>query len=375
MKYCKKCVMPDTRPGILFDEEGVCYACKTAEKKKTINWDKRFEELKELCNKYRRKDGYYDCIIAVSGGKDSHYQIHVFKELMKMNPLLVNAYNFSWTQTGLHNFNNMSEYFGCDTISLHLNRKVARKMTKKAFMKLGNPDWYYDRSIYAFPIRIGVSMKIPLIVYGENVSYEYGGYQREETYSAKEQINNDVVKNVGGLEFWCDDEVKLSDLNASIYPTKEEIEKIGVDPVYLSYFIPWDKHKHYEMAKKFGFKSLDDTGEWNRQGFVENYDQIDAVGYLVGAWLKYPKFGHANATDKCSDWIRSGRITRDEAIKLVKEQDHKLDPWALKDFVSFIGITTEEFWKVVEKFWNKDIFHRVNGEWKLKNPIWEQERL
>jgi len=373
MKYCKRCVMPDTRPGIVFDKEGVCHACGAAERRKEIDWEDRKRKLKELCDKYRRKGNYYDCIIAVSGGKDSHFQIYVMKELMKMNPLLVNVYNFSWTNTGLHNFNNMSEAFGCDTISLHLNRKVARKMFRKAFEKLGSPCWYWDRAVYVFPIRMGINMGIPLIIYGENISYEYGGSQREETYSAKEQINNDCVKDVGGLEFWLDEDISIRDLNACVYPTKEEIEKAGLEPIYLSYFIPWDGYKNCQLAKKYGFKSLDDTREWNREGYIEDYDQIDAIGYLVHPWLKYPKFGHARATDVCSYWIRTGRITREEAIKLVKEHDHKLDQRALKDFLDFTGYTEMEFWDIVERFYNRKIFEKVDGKWKLKNPIWGQE--
>ena len=374
MRYCKKCVMPDTRPGIKFDAEGVCYACKAAEKKKHINWEKRMEELKKLCDKYRRNDGHYDCIVTVSGGKDSTFQTYVMKNLMKMNPLLLNVYNFSWTDTGLHNFNNLSDVFGCDTVSLHLNRKVARKMVLKALIKLGNPDWYFDRAIYVFPIRMAINMKIPLIIYGENINYEYGGSQTKETPSAKEQINNDVVPNVGGLDFWYDEDITPPDLNSCVYPLKEEIESVKLEPVYLSYYFPWDGYENSQFSKKHGFKSLDDTGEWKREGLVDDYDQIDTVGYLVGAWLKYPKYGHARATDVCSSWIRAGRITREKAIQLVKEHDHKLDSRMLEDFVRFIGITKEEFWNIVEKFWNKDIFHKVNGKWELKDPIWQQDR-
>lgn len=296
MKRCKRCVMLDTKPGVFLDEEGICPACRHAERKKKTDWNARMEELRKLCDRYRgSKRDYYDCINTVSGGKDSHFQIYMMKEVMKMNPLLINVYNFSWTETGLHNFNNMSEVFGCDTISLHLNRKVARKMTRKAFEKLGSPNWYWDLAVYVFPIRIAINMKIPLVVYGENVAVEYGGVQEEETYSAKDQINNDVVKDVGGLDFWLDEDITMKDLNPMIYPTPEEIEEAKLEPVYLSYFIPWDGYNNFQLAKKCGFKSLDDTGEWKREGFIEDYDQIDAIGYLFHPWLKYPKFGIGHA--------------------------------------------------------------------------------
>ena len=280
MKYYKKCVMPDTRPGVYFDKEGICQACRNVERKKEINWNERLEELKKLCEKYRRTDNYYDSIIAVSGGKDSHFQIYVMKELMKMNPLLVNVDNFSWTKTGRRNFYNMSESFGCDIISLSLNRKVAKKFVRKAFEKLGFPNWYWDLAVYIFPIRMAINMKVPLVVYGENVNYEYGGAQNKETYSAKDQINNDVVKKVD-LDFWLDEDITLKDLNPVIYPSEEEIEKAGIKAVYLSYFVPWDGFGNYQIAQKYGFKSLGDTGEWKREGFIDDYDQIDAIGYLV----------------------------------------------------------------------------------------------
>jgi N-acetyl sugar amidotransferase len=367
MKYCKRCVIPDKRPGIRFDEEGVCQACGSAEKKKMTDWNIRLEELKTLCDRYRGGKGdYYDCIIAVSGGKDSHFQTYVMKDLMKMNPLLVSVDNLSWTETGRHNIQNLNEAFGCDIIFLSLNRRVAKKMVRKAFEKLGSPTWYWDRAVYVFPIRMAINMKIPLVVYGENINYEYGGGQRVETYSAKDQIVNDVAKSVD-FDFWLDDEITMKDLNAIVYPSDEEIEAAQLEPIYLSYFMPWDGYKHHLVAKRFGFKTL--AQEWKREGYIEDYDQIDAPGYLVHPWLKYPKFGHARTTDVCCYLIRTGRMSRETAVKLVKEHDHKLDERALKDFLEFTGYTAREFWDIVDRFYNREIFENIIGEWRLKEPI------
>lgn len=362
--------MPDTRPGIVFSEEGICAACIAAERKKKTDWKGRLKKLEGLCQKYRGKKGdYYDCIIAVSSGKDSHFQTYMMKEVMKMNPLLVTVDNFTWTETGRHNFKNISEAFGCDILSLSLNRKVAKKMIRKGFEKLGCPAWYWDRAVYVYPIRIAINLDIPLIVYGENISYEYGGYQREETYSAKDQINNDVVKATE-WDFWLDKDITMKDLNFCIYPTPEEIEEANLEPIYLSYFVPWDGFHHMEIAKQYGFRDL--AHEWRREGFIEDYDQIDAVDYLVDPWLKYPKYGHARVTDVACYLIRTGRMTREKAIKLVKEHDHKLDQHALQSFLDFTGYTHKEFWDNVENFWNKDLFEKVNGKWQLKNPIWKE---
>lgn len=364
--------MPDTKPGLKLDSEGVCQACRNHEKRKDINWEKRWKELEELCNKYRRNDGYYDCIIAVSGGKDSYYQIHTLKNELDMNPLLVTANTtFSWTEAGRHNFKNMLDAFGCDNITLNLNLDLARRMTRVAFEKWGFGAMPMDLAIYVFPIRAAINYHIPLVFYGENVSYEYGGTQKEETYSARDQIMNTVATPID-LNFWEKHGVTRKELNALIYPTPEEITKANLEPVYLSYFVPWDGYQNYRLAKRYG---LHHCGyEWPREGYVESYDQLDTIGYLVNAWLKYPKFGFARTTDVVCYWIRSGLITREEGIQLVKDRDFELDQKMLDDWLAFTGYTHKEFWDIVDTFYNRDIFKKERNEWKLKNPIWEQEK-
>lgn len=371
MRYCKKCVMPDTRPGIWFDEEGICQACRAEEQKDKINWEERFEELKKLCDKYRELHGDgYDCIIAVSGGKDSHFQTYVIKELMRMNPLLVTVEdNFPMTEAGKHNIKNISEEFGCDIISIKPNIKVQKKLMRKTFEKYGKPTWYIDRLIYTFPIHMAIKFSIPFVVYGENISYEYGGEQREETYSAKEQIDNDVAGEISWDEL-IEDSISMKDLNLCVYPSSEEIEIANLDPIYLSYFVRWSSYKSYLFAKKRGFRDL--THEWIREHHVENFDQVDSRAYLIHPWMKYPKFGHASATDYASKFIRYGLISREKGIELVKQHDHRLDQKALQDFLEFTGYSHKEFWGIVDKFYNKDLFEKdESGEWKLKSPIWK----
>jgi N-acetyl sugar amidotransferase len=362
--------MPDTRPGIKFDEKGICYACLSAEKKKTIDWEVRWKELEEFCDKYRGWNGDgYDCIIAASSGKDSHFQIHILKEKLGMNPLIVSIDNSTWTQTGRHNWTNLLTTFGVDAHILALNPRVNKKMSRLALEYLGSPNWYWDKAVYAYPLQIAVKLGIPLIIYGENINYEYGGGQIKETPSAIEQINNDVVKPVD-WNFWIEKDPSLSmkDFNPCIYPTKSQIKKAGLEPVYLSYFMPWSGYKNMEFARTRGFKTLDDTGEWKRQGFIEQYDQIDTIGYLVHSWFKFIKFGHFRVTDIGSIWIREGRLTREEAVKLVNEEDYKLDSKMLKDFLDSIGYSEQEFWEIVEKFANKEIIEKVDGVWRLKKP-------
>lgn len=367
MKYCKKCVMPNTRPGIYFDEEGVCQACRAEENKNHTDWDSRHKELEALCNKYRRNnEGEYDCIIAVSGGKDSHFQTYYFKEVMNMNPLLVSVEdNFEMTEAGKHNIKNISERFGCHLITLKPNLKAQKLIMKKTFEMYGKPTWYIDRLIYTYPLHIASRFNIPLIIYGENISYEYGGTDRVETYSAKNQLNNGVASDIPYEEL-LDENIHINDLNFCNPPSQEKLDML--EPIYLSYFVKWNSYANYIFSKKNGFKDL--THEWEREHTFENFDQVDTPAYLVHPWLKYPKFGHASATDYASKYIRYGIITRDEGIQLVKKYDHRIDQRAVKEFCSFLGYRLDEFYSFIDDMFNRELFERNEyGEWILKQPI------
>ena len=372
MKFCSKCIMPDTRPGITFNSDGVCIACQNNAKKKDINWSERFEELKVLCDKYRRKNPTeYDCIIAVSGGKDSHYQVHVMKELMNMNPLLITVEDFfTMTEAGKHNIKNISEAFGCNIISFKPNRRAAKVISRYMFEKYGRPLWYVDRLLYTVPLYYAASLKIPLLVYGENVSYEYGGVNDKETYSAREQVFNGVAPGVDLNEF-TKIGVPMEELAYLEAPSRDLINSI--DPIYLSYFVEWNAVKNYEFAKTRGFKDL--THEWDRTNHVENFNQIDSIGYLLNAWMKFPKYGHAYATDYAARWVRYGLLTREEAVKLAEERDHNVDPKIIEDFCNFTGMTISEFYTALEKLYNKDIFEKNEfGQWRLKKDCIEERR-
>ena len=210
---------------------------------------------------------------------------------------------------------------------------------------------------------MAVKFNTPLLVYGENVSYEYGGVNFIETYSAKEQVNNGVGSGISRNELL---EIGVDEKNLNFFdpPQKEDLDKL--DPIYLSYFLEWNSFNNYEIAKKYGFHDL--THEWRRTHHIEQFDQVDSAAYLVHSWMKYPKFGHASATDYAARMIRYGILTRDDAIKLVKKHDHDLDPRCVREFCQFFGYSEKEFWKIIDSHYNKNIFEEVNeGVWKLKN--------
>lgn len=370
MKFCKKCVMPDTRPGISFNEEGICSGCQAFANRTNIDWNARWKEFERLCDKYRGMNGdSYDCAIAVSGGKDSHYQVHLMKNVMRMNPILFSVEdNFPMTEAGKHNIKNLSEEFGCNIISLKPDIRTQKALMRYMFEKYGKPTWFVDRLIYTYPLYMAAKFNTPLLVYGENVSYEYGGVDCVETYSAREQINNGVASGIDEAEIINNTGVSAKDLALTRAPEQDVIDRL--DPIYISYFQPWNSVANYEFAKRHGFHDL--THEWRRTHHAEDFDQVDSRAYLVHPWLKYPKFGHAFATDYASRFVRYGTITRDEAVELVKKHDANIDPLAVRDFCEFCGYTESQFWAIVDKLYNTELFDKTEyGGWQLKHPVWE----
>ena len=372
MKFCTKCIMPDTRPHITFDDGGVCIACQNQEKKKLVDWEQRLQELKHLCDKFRRTEaGEYDCIIAVSGGKDSHYQVYVLKELMNMNPLLITVEDvFTMTEAGKHNIKNISEEFGCNILSFKPNRRAAKVICRYMFEKYGRPLWYVDRLLYTVPLYYASALSIPLLVYGENVSFEYGGIDDEETYSAKEQVFNGVAPDVD-LNELIEAGVPEDELMYLNAPDRNMLD--ALEPIYLSYFVEWNSIKNYEFSKRRGFRDL--THEWDRTNHIENFNQIDSIGYLLNAWMKFPKYGHAYATDYSARWVRYGILTREEAVKLAEERDHRLDPKIVEDFCRFTGMGIAEFYKALDNLYNRELFDKNEfGQWTLKPEYREARR-
>ena len=351
--------MPDTRPGIEFID-GVCAPCINYEKQAETDWGIRWFELVDLCNKYRGCNGDgYDCAIAVSGGKDSHFQVYVLKEKLGMNPVLLTVGNADWTETGRANLDNLSEAFSCDIISHQPNLSVSRAMMKKTLIELGSPTWYADALIYAFPYRMAMKLGLKLLVYGENVNYTYGGKYNEETPSAMMQPLNDVVK-----PYDCD----VKGLHSAKQPSLQECTEFGLEPIYLSYYVPWDSDHNYQVAKRYGFKQL--SHEYVREGTLEQYNQIDSIGYLLNQWLKYPKFGHASATEMASRWIRSGKSTREEMIPLVKQYDKVLDQGIIDSFCSFTGLLPRELTEIIDTWYNADLFEQdSDGVWHEKFEV------
>lgn len=365
MQYCTHCLMPDTRPGITFTSEGICTPCVNYEKQNVTNWTHRRLELDILCNKYRGINGSApDCAIAVSGGKDSHFQVWYIKEVMKMNPLLVSVANIDWTDTGRKNLMNIADEFNCDMLIHQPNPNVARRLSKVAMEELGSPTWYWDALGYAAPWRMAIQAGLKFLIYGENVSYTYGGADADETPWAHRQSANMVVKPAYAQML---KHVSEQELYSATMVTPKQAEDLQMDAIYLSYFTGWDSHRNYLVAQRYGFQHL--GHEHKREGTLEDYNQIDTLSYLINQWMKYPKYGHASATEYASRWIRAGIKTRDEMIPLVEAKDPILDQTVREEFRKFIQVDNHWLTAMIDKWYNPKLFKQ--DKWGLWQPMFK----
>jgi N-acetyl sugar amidotransferase len=360
IKYCKNCVIPNTKPDLQIDDKGLCNACRYYNDRKIIDWDKREIEFKNILQKYQSKDGSkHDCIIPVSGGKDSTYMVIKMLEF-GMNPLCITASTDMLSDIGRKNIENIKK-LGVDHIEVSTNPVVRRKINKLTLAQVGDISWPEHLTIFTIPIRMSVQLKIPLIIWGENSQNENGG-------PASDAENNSLTRRwleeFGGLlglrvsDLSLDDSIEEKDLILYKYPTNEELSDVGVTGLFLGYYIPWDGHNNALIAQAHGFESYPTIVE----GSIINYENLDNLQMRVHDYFKYLKFGFDRSTDWACWHIRRGRLTREEGLKLVKRYGGKF-PWTylgkpLQDILNEIDMTLEEFQKICDQFTNKELFKK-----------------
>ncbi|MFH1171410.1 MAG: N-acetyl sugar amidotransferase [bacterium] len=357
MTYCTNCVMPNTKPDLHFDEKGVCDACRSAELKDKIDWTAREKEFRTLIEQYRSKDGsQYDCIIPVSGGKDSTYQAYVIKELYGLNPLCVTFAPTYPTELGRINLQNLYTTFGVDHILFNKNPKVYKAMCLEGFRRVGDHEWPNHLGIFTVPIRVAVNYRIPLLVWGENSQLEYGG---PATARQKPVLDRRWLEEFGGLlgnrteDMIGVEGITRADLKPYYYPTDEELASVGVTGIFLGYFFKWDARTQVDIVKSRGFSVKEDGPI---EGTFTNYENLDDGLVSIHDYFKYTKFGFGRATDHACLDIRNKRMTRNEGVEIVKKYDGKLFMEVVEKFCEFFAITQKEFFSVVDRFTNKAIF-------------------
>ncbi len=356
--YCKRCVMPETKPDLFIDDQGVCNACRSYENRKTIDWDKRYQELKEVCARYKQKSpGKWDCIVPISGGKDSTYQLIRVLQL-GMKPLCVNARTCDLSPIGRQNLENIKA-LGVDCIEFCPNPIVRRKLNKIALTQVGDIGWPEHVGIFTTPVRMAVQFKIPFIIWGENSQDEYGGPAAAAQNSV---LDRRWLEEFGGLlglrvtDMVGLDGITEQDMLPYTYPSDQELKEVGVTGIFLGYYLPWDGIVNALLSQAFGME----TYPFPIEGTMLSYDKMDNHQHGIHDYFKFLKFGFARATDQACLHIRRGRITREDGLEIVKQRDGKF-PWTylgkpLKDILDPLGLSVEEFVKICDRFTNKKIF-------------------
>lgn len=370
MKICKKCVTPDTRPGIRFDEEGVCLPCRVSENSPEIDWDSRREELKRIAEWGRANSSCgYDCIVPVSGGKDSTRQALYARDELGLRALLVSCV-YPPEQQSVIGANNLSNLIslGFDTITVGPGPEKWKTLMKRAFYKFGNWAKATELALYAIPPRVAIAYGIPLIFLGENNAITYGDLGGSFGGDANRVKYNNTLAG-GTPKELIGDGITERDALWFEYPSDDDMNEAGLRVVYMGYYISdFTIYRNAEIAIQNGLHIRDVPPE--DVGALSNFEDLDEDFVHVNQMLKFFKMGFARVADEASQSIRMGRMTRDEAIDIVRSYDGKCAPRYINQFSHYLGITHDEFWRVANSYRNPNIWkHHSNGDWELLSPI------
>ncbi len=365
MQYCKSCILPDTRTNLAIMEDGVCNACHSwFAKKDDIDWEEREKQFGSLVKSIKSTSNKWDCVIPVSGGKDSTWQVIKALEY-GLKPLCVTWRTPVRNAIGQKNLDNLIQ-LGVDHIDFSINPKVEKALTLKTFKKAGSLAIPMHMALFAIPLQTAISYKIPLVLWGENSGMEYGG-SKESLLGFK--MTQEWLKTYGVTQGtiahdWVDDDLSLKDLSSYIWPTDKEMECAGVTASFLGWYFPWDPHETYRVAKENGFVASTDAP---KTGLYDFADIDDEFIITIHHWLKWYKFGFTRLWDNLSLEIRMGRITRDTAIDRIKEQGEEYPREAIEKFCNWSGIDQGRFEKIVHSFRNHNVWVSEQEKWKIKD--------
>jgi len=366
MKYCTRCLAPNTRPRIGFDENGVCNACRNAEKKRALtDWKARRKQLEELCGRFRRDDGTFDCIVPCSGGKDGSTVAWKMKHELGMHPICVTFLPQMPTEIGRMNLERFRNS-GFDHLLLTPDPTKEKKVAKFGFIEYGQPKLPALIGQSTALMSLSVKLQIPLVMWGEEGESEYGGtcqmadkihFTREERIKYYfEGIDPDLVAKKAGLS--------KKEMVWWQFPKDEDIERVGVTCAFFSHFESWNPYEHYLLAKKHcGFQTLPTRSI----GTYTNFAQLDDDLQDLHAYIMFLKFGFGRATsDACID-VRRGALDRKQALALVRRYDGEYPEQLIGKYLKYFGMTKAEFDGVLDTFANKEVLVKINGIWRKKH--------
>lgn len=388
VKFCKRCVISNQRPAsavefkhkidskkttMNLDNDGICDACRMADIKESIDWQKREEELIKLLDKYRKNDGSYDCLVPGSGGKDSAYQAHVLKYKYGMNPLTITWPPILYTTYGYENWKNWIDS-GFDNISFNRNGKVMKLLTKLSIENLLHPFQTFILGQKNLAPKIAAKYGIPLIFYGENEA-EYGNpiadnstSLRDKSFYSFNHLNEIYLGGVSIPELLEKYDLKLADLMSFLPPDSTEISKSNIEVHYLGYYLKWTPQEvYYYAVENTGFKAR----PFRTQGTYSKYNSIDDKIDDLHYYTTYMKFGIGRATYDASQEIRNKHITRDEGVALVKRFDGEFPDKYFTEIMDYLEIKPDYFHQLCDKFRSPHLWGKNDhGDWALRHNVW-----
>lgn len=365
MKYCKKCVMPSTRPRLTFDSSGVCAACEwDSIKKNEINWGERQKELRDLCDGIRGGSGY-NCIVPASGGKDSTYVADKMKNELGLNVLTVTITPPLETELIQKNMSHFLSY-GFDNIKVTPNPVIMQEINKFGFVEQGRPLLGWTSCLNSVMFNFAVRLNIPLVMFGEDGETEYGGLTdtRYLPYYDTDYAIRIYTEGNDPTSFIRNH--KKQELAMWLFPSKEDIQRVGVKVAHWSYYENWDPYTHYVFARDhYGMEKPQERNS----GTYTDFAQLDTPLYDLHTYMMYLKFGFGRCLqDACID-IRAGRLTRDQAIEMVNKYDGEYPKDKISLYCDYYQMSKEEFEAVLDKHANKELFEKENGIWRPKFKI------
>ena len=363
MKYCRRCVTPDTRPNIALDEQGVCNACRSRDARADIDWAARERAFERVVEHAKSRSAGYDCLIPVSGGKDSTWQLVTCLEY-GLNPLAVTWKTPARTAIGDENLANLVS-LGVDHIDYQVNPKVERKFMYQALVRYGSTALPMHMALFGMTLNMAARFEIPLIVWGENSAVEYGAADEQDKGFKLDArwLKTYGVTHGTAAKDWVSDELSERELTPYFGPTSEQLEKKGVLAVFLGFYFPWDPAESLRVARRHGFRAREAgprTGYWN-------YADIDDDFIAIHHYLKWYKFGFTRLFDNLSVEIRHGRMEREEAVEIIRVTGDQTPLADIEACCAFMGVSTNRFFEVAETFRNTDVWNKEHGVWMIED--------
>jgi len=371
MKYCKRCLYPSNHPlNLTFDKEGVCSGCRVHEEKDIIDWGEREKKLKKILEKYKNKDGKnYDCIIPVSGARDSYFIVHTIRNVYKMHPLLVTYNKHYNTKIGIRNLAYLKTLLGCDILTQTVSPDTVKKITRATVKKLASIYWHCIAGQTVFPVQIAVRFKIPLIIWGAHQGCDQVGmysHLDEVEMTRKYRKDHDLM-GYEAEDFVGQEGITEQDITSYKYPHDKEIERVGVRGIYLNNYIRWDSKKQHElMIKLYNYETS------LQQRTFDNYNDVDCFNYSdLHDYIKFLKWGYGKVTDHACREIRLRRLTRQEGINLVKKyQFLEPDEKNVALFLEWLGMTKQKFWSHINSKRDLRIWGKIGkNKWELIGSV------